>query len=1481
MRLLAKILGILVIALGLLAIIFSVPAVQTRSAQLAINWFNDQYGTELRLERFRYNFPNELIFNNLHLPDEQGDTLIYAQNLEFYFGGFSRVSNQLVSNGVALDKLRFRLITYPGDSLSNFDRFLAKLRNDQPDTSSTTPFSLNIAELVVSDGNFHLEDLNCPQECYRMDYQDLDLEAQDFSLEGSQVGVEFKSGSFHDRYGLDLQKLQGRISYADSGIFAQQLHLITNRSEIQGDLALAYDDRSALQNFVEEVELDVSLDYSLVHSRDLQVYAANFPNFERIALAGRFQGPIQDLDLQDLDLGLGQNTRLQADLRLRDPTQPDSLWLSSPNLNLQTNPEDIQQLTALFQELSWPPGLQDMGLTRLQGSYEGYLENFHAQLQLKNELVDLETDLHLAHLASPEKAVYRGAIQVRQLEVGQLLGKPLWGGFQADLSLDGKGFVPQSMRTRMDGSVSQFKYRGYQYDSLTIHGNIAEGAFAGKLNLQDPHVAFNFEGKASFGSDTSSYDFQARLDTAQLHALHFSSDSLAELSAQMDIDFKALNFDRWQGQVRIQDVAYNTSRSNYMVRLFDLVADGFGREKSIRLESSLLDGELWGNYTLAGVAQTFRQALQKYNANPENPAPDTLGQEFRYKLELKNVAALMEVLAPNWYLEPGISLSGKFDSTQQQLTTHLEVPAARNPQYFFRDFSFHYQGDWEQSSSSLALGSVELSSGYLMDSLELRNRFREDSLQYQLKGILRDSIDARLYSAGKLHQSSTQNFFLGLDSTSFNIGKENFAVDPQAQLRLDSGRVHLRDIVLRNDRDDRVTLEGILSDHPHEILRVNMHGIGMEVLNYFLADPSLRFHGKLQGNIIANQLLGKPRFMTDLQVDSLRINQYEIGNLDLQTNYNPFRDTLYIQSKVERGELETITVDGYLEARSEGAVDMEAQFNRFRVNALNPVVASVAENLRGLLEGNLRLRGTMDDLNVDGVLSLPKVAFTVGFLQTDYNFTGDPQVYFEKGQIRFPRLELRDTEFGTEGILKGAVQHQNFQDFKLDLTIAGKELLVLNTPPGRGDAYYGTAFAGGEINLRGDPARLKVDAQVSTQRKTNFSIPIAGSAEERRSGYVEFINPQAEEDSLEIENVQFMNDEGVSLDFDIAVDQRAAINIILDAETGNKMQAQGDGQIKLKMDPFGEMQLFGLYTIAQGSYNFNLEGMFNKRFELQRGGTVNWNGDPYQAQLDITAKYITKADPSVFTGQPSAGPTRTEVYLQVSGPLTNPEINFDIKTPRSESSRQALLSNRLANEEAMNQQVFSLLALNSFTPASNVFSGSSGGINEWDILANQAAAFLNRFTGDYELSLSYQQGNQQTGTAVGGNDEELEVGVSKDFFNERLSVNSSVGVPLNNNSQNSLAGDFEVEYNLTRDGRLRARAFNRAVESSFNVSLGQQQLYQQGLGISYRVDVDRVNKLWQRIFQDKAVREEEEQEQPSEEPTPPEDEAASETKETE
>ncbi len=38
------------------------------------------------------------------------------------------------------------------------------------------------------------------------------------------------------------------------------------------------------------------------------------------------------------------------------------------------------------------------------------------------------------------------------------------------------------------------------------------------------------------------------------------------------------------------------------------------------------------------------------------------------------------------------------------------------------------------------------------------------------------------------------------------------------------------------------------------------------------------------------------------------------------------------------------------------------------------------------------------------------------------------------------------------------------------------------------------------------------------------------------------------------------------------------------------------------------MELFGIYTVAEGEYLFSLGGLFNKKFKVLRGRAVKWNG---------------------------------------------------------------------------------------------------------------------------------------------------------------------------------------------------------------------------------------------------------------------------------
>jgi hypothetical protein len=68
--------------------------------------------------------------------------------------------------------------------------------------------------------------------------------------------------------------------------------------------------------------------------------------------------------------------------------------------------------------------------------------------------------------------------------------------------------------------------------------------------------------------------------------------------------------------------------------------------------------------------------------------------------------------------------------------------------------------------------------------------------------------------------------------------------------------------------------------------------------------------------------------------------------------------------------------------------------------------------------------------------------------------------------------------------LNGNIEH-NFGDWKLDLAIGTKRLLVLNTVDKEDDAYYGTAFIDGNATITGPANGLFIRVVAQSEKGTS------------------------------------------------------------------------------------------------------------------------------------------------------------------------------------------------------------------------------------------------------------------------------------------------------------------------------------------------------------------------------------------------------------
>ncbi len=1436
------------IFLGLLlglALTFSIPSVQNYAAQQAVKLVKEETGLDLQMRTFRFQFPNRIHLEGAFLPDYHGDTLFYVGSLDADFQAYGSFSESFRFYRVNGDSLFCYMTTYEdGNSMSEFVKTFDTGKPADPNAL----FNLRIEALNIENSRYYLRDRTAP-ESLAFYWQDVKGSLKDFFVSGKEVGGEVEALVFQDPQGFAVNDLRASVLYGDHGIRVREMGLTTSRGFVNGDVALLYDEPSDFSSFLDSVRMRGDIFSSSVAAEDIQYFGPQYPNFPAARLNGHFDGTVNDLSLSEFEVSALNRLNLSGELHISEPTSAASLGLNTKDLSIEASGSEIRTIIKMFSESELPEFIEDQEIYRWSGSYQGGLYAFNTNSSLRSDLISANLDLEMQDLANLDRVNYVGDVAILSASMDRLLGQRDLGNLKARFNLNGQGLDPAEMHGKIKGDIADLAFKGYSYQNININGAIKDGRFDGNLAARDPNMSFDFNGRASFIADTSEFDFRLKVDSANLFAVNLVQDSAAQYQGFIDIDFRALNYDDWEGQIALRESQYRNSRRYHYIQDVEILSMNTDIGKQLLISSDIMEGRLYGNYSLDGLTQVFSNTLRKFSAPGRYRSRDSLNLNFNYDLEFKNTTLLSQLLVPKLLVEPGTKLEGSYAFQDDRFKMKLNSLAIRYDEHLFTGIDLDFISSYDLNKLNFFIDKYRYRGEEIrVDSLSLKNNLVSDSLNYELSLIMRDSIDSQADFKGKTVLTDTNAFLVSFDSGAFNLGVKNFAIDPQSLLRVDSNGLSFDWFRLYGEELE-AEFSGYVSNDPNKILRADIKDLNLDLLNYFLANEKSIAKGYLDASIVATELSGEAKFLGDISIDTLKFNEVNLGSLLLETDFDYTKETMYLKGALSSGSLKTLEINGFYQTFAQGTVDLEFDFNRFRLAALDPFASPIAENIRGLMNGKLSLKGNVNKPDIDGELFLPKTALTVSFLQTDYNLVDNPRVLINNDRIAFPDLQLRDTRYGTNGILRGEVRHRNFQDFFIDLYFLADELLVLNTTSDLGDAYYGTAYATGRINIQGPPSKVKVGANVSSARKTNFNIPIGGATEVKSAGYVNFLPPPSEEDSLSVVDYNFDLDEGVSLDFDIDVNSNARVSIILNESTGNKLNANGDGLIKMKLEPNEDLELFGTYTVSKGEYQFNIEGLFRKDFVVQEGGTVVWNGDPYAARLDLTAVYTTKANPGVITGESNSVITPVEVYLFISGVLTNPEINFEIKMPRASSSSQSIVSNRLNTDQAINQQVFSLLAFNSFTPPSNFFAGAGSGINQWDIIANQAAAFLNRFTGDYRVSLSYQPANEIGGDATtsGLSNEELEVGLSKNFLDERLTINSSVEVPLNENN-NSIAGDFELIYSLTPDGRVRAKAFNRSVDNRYNLNISQQQLYQQGVGLSFKTDFNTYQEMWKRIL---------------------------------
>lgn len=1417
---------------------------QTRLGKYATTKLNEDFKTDINIGRVGLQLNGDIELKDILIRDYKKDTLISIGELNSSIISFKKLYNSKLNFGdIDIQDLVFNLKTYKGETDTNLDVFVDKLDDDNP-REGPSEFLLSSSDVSIDNGIFRLIDEN--RETPKiLEFTNLYANTTDFLINGPDVSSRINTFSFADSRGIVVKNLMANFEYALDHMNFGDLNIKTKESELKGDLRFDYK-REDLAEFTDKVIVTASFRDSEVSLTELNVFFDEFGINQRASLNADLTGTLNNLQANNLNVSTTRNTRIIGDITFKNlfGNEEDSFALNGSFQNLASNYNDLTALLPQILGSAIPTVLSKVGNFNIKGISQITAKKIDADIEIDTELGFVKSNLELSQIDDIDNASYIGNIILDEFNIGELINDPLVKNTSLNLDVDGKGFTIDNLRTEVRGNVYSLDYNDYRYENIMVSGDLGNKIFNGILKADDPNLQLDFNGLADVSEEVKRFDFKAKVGYANLKRLNFvARDSIAEFKGLVSMTAKGSSYDNADGTIKINSTTYNNQDSSYKFQDFDIVSSFNEKERTISINSpDIINGQIKGQFKIKDILKLVENSIGSIYTNYiPNEVEKNQYLNFRFNIYSKIAAVFFKDL----YLGKNTFIEGRIETDEKGFELTFNSPEIKFQDYFVNHINVSVDNSNPLYNTFIEIDS--LSAGfYNASNFSLINVTRQDTLliKSEFKGGKnnQDTFDMNLfYTIDQANRSvigfrKSDVLFKGYD---WLINSQK---DTLNKIRFDR-KFKAFDIfpIKINQGDEEISVAGVISDSVNKNINVDFKDVQLVKITPRI--DSLALKGIVNGKLDIVQTNGLYVPKSDVVVSNLFVNDYDLGNLTAKIEGNNSITDYKVDVSLVNDNLKSLSAKGNIDvAESNPIIDLDVVFEEFLLDPLNPLGEGVINNVRGLVSGNAKVTGSLNKPSVDGELLLDRAGLSIPYLNVDYGFDFDSKVSLRGQRFIFNDVAMTDSKYFSKGNLNGYIEHNNFSDWKLGLDLITNRLLVLNTEESEDELYYGTGFISGTAEIKGPTDQLVIQVKNGrTESGTEFYIPLNDSESFGDNSYIHFLSPDEKEARINGEVSEQIEVKGLVLDFDLNVNQNATIEIVIDKEAGSTIRGKGEGNLGFFINTSGTFDMWGDFTVYEGTYNFKYGGFVEKKFEVERGGSIVWEGDPLAAEINLKAIYETTANPSVLLDNPISQRIPVEVEIQLTGQLEQPDPNFNLRFPNVTSTLKSELDYRLSSKDERDFQALALLGTGGFASGARGFD-LRGTISE-------------RLSGIVNNLLGSNDGNLDVGLdlALGQDTPEIQtnnrVGLTlQTKISDRILVNGKVGVPFGGAQQTTITGDVQIDWLLNEEGTLRAKVFNR--ENTIR-NFGEEIGYTQGVGLSYNVEFDTFKELLQIIFSGK------------------------------
>lgn len=1306
-------------------------------------------------------------------------------------------------------------------------------------------WDIQISRFSLNDNMVEFNDDNKPAQPYGMDYSHLNashltLQADNVVMNPDSIAMHVSKGTVKERSGFELDELNGDLLYANNQSYVRNLHVKTPGSELKRAAAFQYESLEALTKHPEKTNVQVELVKSRIQVRDILVFAPQLrsnpalrnPNdVWQVNIIG--SGNMDRFNFKSLQFAGLSNTQIDAHGSLTGLNDPRRIGGDFIITRFHSNQTDMALFTG--QSLS----NQQISLPRdftVSGRINGNSGALNAKLNVSTSDGFIAVNGRFSNLTDPEATTYNGAIATTNLRLGKILRQQdMIGSLTARASFNGSGLTPNSVNTKFAANIASVGYNKYQYRNVNLNGSLRKTVFDIKADIKDPNLDADFVASGNFSAHPA-FKINGLVDSIKMLPLHFSTQPLV---FRGKIDGSASNFDadNPDANILVTQALFVSSGNRLAIDTIQLLSGRSDSGNYIKLTSSIVNASITGQYRLADLGNIIQSTTQPYfTVAPTSQLANVKPYNFRFAADV-GYDPIFSVFVPGLTDMETIHAAGNFSNnggmTAQLMTSHII--------YQGNDISkLNVTANTTTNGLNINGDIAHLKSGNSFDvyNVRLNATALHNNIDFNLATDDQNSRN-KYFIAGLVTQPSTGTYAIKLKPDGLLLNYQKWTVTPDNLITISPNSIAANNFVLQNG-DQRLSISSREGQGQQPVV-VNFSNFRLATITGFIKADSVLADGLINGNVTFKNLTPQPSFTSDLTINNFTMKSDTVGDVALHvTNAGSNR---YNTNVTVTGNGNDVSMTGWF-AMTGKDVDLNLDLNvrALQLHTLEGVLASAIKNASGAINGNVAIRGSVNNPSVQGTLNFDKASFALTPLGSQFYLDNQKLSVTQDGFV-FNNFTIKDSANNSLS-LNGAIITNNFINYEFDLKVAARNFQLLNSTKKDNPLYYGRMNVSADMSIIGTEVKPAVDGKVTVNEGTELTVvvPQEEPGVQSREGVVEFVdmsNPASDSLFKRYESLNKANVIGMDIALNIEVKKEAIFNIIVDEANGDFLNVQGEALLTTGIDPSGKITLVGTYTLDKGSYQLSFN-LLERKFDIGKGSTITWTGEPTTAQLNVSAVYIANTSAiDLVQDQIASAPVAIrntykqrlpfEVHLNLTGELMKPVVAFDIVLPEDKNygvsndivaTAQYRLAQLRQDAGEMNKQVFSLLLMNRFV-GQNPFASSAGGFNvstyarqsASKLLTEQlnqlAAGLINGVDINFNLTTTedYTTGSLRNRT-------DLDLAVSKKLLNDRLKIsvgsNFELEGPQNANQQsNNLAGNLSMDYQLSKDGRYFIRFFRK------------------------------------------------------------------------